>query len=192
MRRLGWPAWLLAALPLFAQSEPVTYRLVPEQSFVQAEFLHFFTSTSRIRFGPLQGQVQIDRQAKKGEVSLRINTAAVDTGFGFFNARLREPDLLASTEHPEAFFVARDFRFDGDRVAEVRGEFTLRGVSQGLSLKALRFACRKDEQSEPGKAGEICGGDFVGELKRSDFGASFGLPLVGDKVRLVVQVEGRR
>jgi polyisoprenoid-binding protein YceI len=189
MRRLGWPAGLLAALPLFAQSEPVTYRLVPEQSFVQAEFLHFFTSTSRIRFGPLQGQVQIDRQAKKGEVSLRINTAAVDTGFGFFNARLREPDLLASTDHPEAFFVARDFRFDGDRVSEVRGEFTLRGISQGLSLKALRFACRKDEQNA---AGEICGGDFEGTLNRSDFGATFGLPLVGDKVRLVVQVEGRR
>jgi polyisoprenoid-binding protein YceI len=186
LRRLGRPALLLAVLPLFAQAEPVTYSLVPEQSFVQAEFLHFSTSTSRIRFGPIQGQVQLDRQAKKGEVSLRINTAAVDTGFGFFNARLREPDLLASTEHPEAFFVARDFRFDGDRVTEVRGEFTLRGISQGLTLKALRFGCRKDDQ------GEICGGDFEGDLKRSEFGASFGLPLVGDKVRLVVQVEGRR
>jgi polyisoprenoid-binding protein YceI len=182
-----WLALCAAAVGAAAQAEPVTYRLLPEQSFVQMEFLHFGTSTSRGRFGPLQGEVVLDRQAQKGEVSLRINTAAVDTGLGIFNARLREPDLLASKDFPEAYFVARNFRFDGDKVAEVRGEFTLRGISQGLSLKALRFACRNDDLP-----GEICGGDFEGVVNRSDFGATFGLPLVGDRVRLLVQVEGRR
>ena len=103
-----------------------------------------------------------------------------------FNARLREADLLASTEFPDAYFVATRFRFEGDRLAEVRGEFTLRGVSQPLSLFARRFACRSDEGTE------VCGGDFEGELLRSDFGATFGLPFVADRVRLVVQVEGRR
>jgi polyisoprenoid-binding protein YceI len=56
-----------------------------------------------------------------------------------------------------------------------------------LSFKAIRFGCRLDD-----KPGEICGGDFEGEIKRSEFGATFGLPLIGDRVRLVVQVEGRR
>ena len=111
---------------------------------------------------------------------------ADDTGLPVFNARLREADLLASAEFPDAFFVATRFRFEGDRVAEVRGEFTLRGVSQPLSLFARRFACRSDEGTE------VCGGDFEGELLRSDFGATFGLPFVADRVRLVVQVEGRR
>jgi polyisoprenoid-binding protein YceI len=178
---------LLVAASHLAQAQPVTYRLLPEQSFVQFEVTHFGTSTSRGRFGPLQGEVVLNRQARTGEVGLRINTAAVDTGLRIFNARLREPDLLDSGQFPEAYFVARNFRFDGDRVAEVRGEFTLRGVSQGLTLLALRFSCRRDEQP-----GEICGGDFEGEVNRSDFGATFGLPLVGDRVRLVVQVEGRR
>jgi polyisoprenoid-binding protein YceI len=181
-----WLALLLGAGVASAQAQPVSYALVPEQSFVHIEFLHFGTSTSRARFGPVLGEVVLDRAAKKGEVALRINTAGVDTGIGFFNSRLREPDLLATKEFPEAFFVARDFRFEGDKVAEVRGEFTLRGVSQGLSLKAQRFSCRKDGEAE------ICGGDFEGEVKRSSFGATFGLPLVGDRVRLLVQVEGRR
>jgi polyisoprenoid-binding protein YceI len=39
---------------------------------------------------------------------------------------------------------------------------------------------------------EVCGGDFEGEVSRSEYGATFGLPLVGDRVRLLVQVEGRR
>jgi len=77
-------------------------------------------------------------------------------------------------------------RFDGDDVAEVRGEFTVRGINQPLSLYARQFGCRQDGQTD------VCGGDFEGELLRSSFGATFGLPLVSDRVRLEVQVEGRR
>jgi polyisoprenoid-binding protein YceI len=190
--RLGWGLLIASvALSPVAQAAPVTYTLLPEQSFVQFEVMHFGTSTSRGRFGPLQGEVTLDREKRQGEVALRIDTAGVDTGLRIFNARLRDADLLATAQFPEAYFVARNFVFDGDRVAEVRGEFTLRGVSQGLSLKALRFGCRADPITRD-KPGEICGGDFEGEVKRSDFGATFGLPLVGDRVRLVVQVEGRR
>jgi polyisoprenoid-binding protein YceI len=180
----------LALVPLGAAAQPVAYALVPEQSFVTFEVLHFGTSTIRGRFGPLQGAVTLDRRAGTGEVSLRVPTADVNTGVGVFNARLRQADLLASEAFPEAFFVATNVRFAGSAVAEVRGEFTWRGVSQPLALRAQRFGCRIDAQSSP--AAEICGGDFEGELLRSDFGATFGLPFVADRVRLVVQVEGRR
>lgn len=169
-----------------AVAAPAVYALDPEHSFVHFEVQHFGTSTSRGRFGPLSGEVTLDRIAGRGEVGLRIATAGVDTGMAVFNARLRQPDLLASTEFPEAFFVARNFRFEGDRVAEVRGEFTFRGVSQPLSLRMRHFGCRQDGSVE------VCGGDFEGELLRSEFGATFLLPLVGDRVRLIVQVEGRR
>jgi polyisoprenoid-binding protein YceI len=88
--------------------------------------------------------------------------------------------------------VATRFRFDRDRLAEVRGEFTLRGVSQPLSLRAIRFACRPAAPDEgPSAGGEICGGDFEGEINRADFGATFGLPFIGSRVHLIVQVEGR-
>jgi polyisoprenoid-binding protein YceI len=39
---------------------------------------------------------------------------------------------------------------------------------------------------------EVCGGDFEAELLRSDFGSTFGLPFVGNKVRLLISVEGIR
>jgi polyisoprenoid-binding protein YceI len=166
---------------------PATYQLDPNHSFVTFEVLHFGTSTTRGRFGPINGEVTLDRAQRRGEVALRIPTAQVDTGIPVFNARLRQSDLLASTDHPEAFFVARQFRFEGEAVAEVRGEFTLRGVSQALSLKARRFSCRLESTSND----EICGGDFEGQLLRSDFGATFGLPLIGNRIGLLVQVEGR-
>jgi len=179
-------ALLLALAAASAGAQPASYVLDPAHSFVHFEVLHFGTSTSSGRFGPVTGVVTLDRGAGRGEVGLRIDTASVDTGLPVFNARLRQADLLASTEYPEAYFVARNFRFEGQRVAEVRGEFTLRGVSQPLSLHARHFGCREDQGAE------VCGGDFMGEILRSDFGATYLLPFVADRVRLVVQVEGRR
>jgi polyisoprenoid-binding protein YceI len=70
----------------------------------------------------------------------------------------------------------------------VNGELTLRGTSQALELRALRFGCH----THPQRQREVCGGDFEGELKRGDFGASFGMPFVENRVRLVIQVEGIR
>jgi polyisoprenoid-binding protein YceI len=169
-----------------ARAEPVTYVLDPDQSFVQFEVVHFGTSTLRGRFGPLSGAVTIDPAAGHGELGLRVATVQVSTGVPVFDARLRKPDLLATDDYPEAYFVARNFRFDGQGVAEVRGEFTLRGVGQPLSLRARHYACRQEAGAE------VCGGDFEGEVLRSDFGATYGLPLVGNRVRLLVQVEGRR
>ncbi len=171
-----------------AAAAPVTYELDPERSFVHFEVLHFGTSTLRARIGPVRGVVVLDRAAGTGEVGLRVPTASVDSGLRTLDARLRESDLLDSEGHPEAFFVARDFRFDGDAVTEVRGEFTVRGTSVGLVLKAQRFACRQDDP----RGGEVCGGDFEAVFNRSDFGMTFGLPLVADRVRLRVQAEGVR
>jgi polyisoprenoid-binding protein YceI len=184
--RLALAMLSLAPVCAPALAAPAVYVLDPEHSFVHFEVTHFGTSTSRGRFGPINGEVTIDRARGTGEVGLRINTASVDTGLAVFNARLRQPDLLASTEFPEAFFVARQFRFEAERLLELRGEFTFRGLSQPLTLRARLFACRDDGGTE------VCGGDFEGQLKRSDFGATLLLPLVGDLVQLRVQVEGRR
>ena len=206
---------LLSGASMPAAAEPQRFRLDPQRSFVHFEVLHFGTSTIHGRFGPVTGEVTLDRAKLQGEVGLRIATASVSTGFKFFDSRLRQADLLASEEHPEAFFVARHFRYGSapgePELAEVRGEFTFRGVSLPLSLHALRFGCRPAGATRPGAAApaavvgasasaallapnprEVCGGDFEAELRRADFGATFGLPLVGDRVRLRIQVEGER
>ena len=163
--------------PALAQavSGPVTYQLDPNHTFVTFEVRHFGTSTLRGRIGPVTG-----------EVRLRIPMATLDTGMRVLDARLKEPDLLATAEYPEAYFVATRFQFDAaGGVKEVRGEFTLRGVGTALSLYAKSFACRHDEMLKR----DVCGGDFVADLKRGDFGAAFGEPFVSDDVHLLVQVE---
>ncbi|MEO8122722.1 MAG: YceI family protein [Burkholderiales bacterium] len=186
-------AWVRAAalgtalltLAVQAGAEPVVFTLDPEHTFVQFELLHFGTSTIRGRIGPIAGEVTLDRSAGSGAMRIAIDTNSVSTGLRVFDARIREPDLLASADFPQAVFTADALRFDGDRLAEVSGTLTLRGVKRPLVLHALRFGCERRAQQQ------VCGGDFEGELQRSDYGINFSLPFVADKLRLLVQVEGR-
>jgi polyisoprenoid-binding protein YceI len=171
-----------------ARAEPATFVLDPEHTQVHFELLHFGTSTVRGRFGGVQGAATVDPARGQGELSVRLATSSISTGVPFFDARIRAVDLLDSQNWPTAYFVATRFTFDGETPKEIRGEFTLRGISQPLSLRALRYACRDDAASGQ----RLCGGDFEGEILRSDFGINFGLPFIGDRLRLVVQVLGRR
>ncbi len=177
------------AAALTAHAEPVRYRFDPTHTFVTFELLHFGTSTLRGRFGPLQGDVTIDRAQRSGRLQVVIDTATASTGVSMLDARLKEGDMLAVKEHPQAFFVADRFEFDdAGRVSALRGEFTLRGTSLALELKALRFNC----YTSPLLRVEVCGGDFEGRFTRSAAGITHSLPFVSDTVRLLVQVEAVR
>jgi polyisoprenoid-binding protein YceI len=172
-----------------ATAQPVAYRLDPSHSFVTFELLHFDTATLRGRFGPLDGEVQLDRSARSGRAQVVINTTAVSTGLAVLDSRLRQDDFLAVAAHPQAFFVAERFEFDADgKVRALTGEFTLRGTSQPLRLQAQRYRC----YTSPLLRREVCGGDFEAEFQRSAFGIVHSLPFVADTVRLKIQVEAIR
>ena len=188
MKRRAALALASAIVSTSVAAQPATYRFDPAHSFVHFEVMHFGTATMRGRFGPLEGTATLDRTTGRGEVSLRVPTRIVSTGLAVLDARLRQPDMLASELHPEAFFVAERLRFEAGTLRELRGEFTLRGVSRPLSLRAQRFACG----THPELQRDWCGGDFEAELLRSDYGITFGLPLVADRVRLLIQVEAVR
>ena len=182
-------AALLLAAGIGAPAAPVNYRFDPTHSFVSFELTHFGTSTIRGRFGPLEGEVTLDREARTGHVQVTIATAQVSTGLAVLDAQIRGDAMLASDANPKAYFVAERFEFDNaGAVKAVRGEFTLRGTSRPLALTAQRFRC----YPSPLFRREVCGGDFVGELERSDYGISHSLPFISDAVTLRVQVEAVR
>ena len=187
-------AWLALALGLAAGAAAVRAQTVPYQfdrthTFVTFEILHFDTATIRGRFGPLDGQAELNTAAKQGRVQVVIDVAQVSTGLPVLDALLRRPDLLDADSHPQAYFVGSTVEFDEQgQVTAVHGEFTLRGTSRGLTLKAQRWRC----YINPLFRREVCGGDFVGEFKRSEFGITHSLPFVADTVRLLIQVEAIR
>jgi polyisoprenoid-binding protein YceI len=188
--RTAFVALLLALVfAPHAQAEPARYRFDPTHTFVHFELSHFGTSTIRGRLGPLNGEVEIDRSARRGRAQVEIDTSLASTGVSVLDARLREPDMLSVQAHPVAYWVAERIEIDdAGRVKSLRGEFTLRGVSLPLTLTAVRFNC----YTSPLLRREVCGGDFEGQLSRGALGITHSLPFVSDTVRLLVQVEAIR
>ena len=187
---LGCSALLAAASAVSAQPAPApavapTWTLDATHTFVHWEVLHMGTSTIRGRFDKSAGNVQFDGKAQQLDLSVTIDTGSVNSGVPILDALLKGGALLDVAANPQAFFVARGARFEGEVPREIRGEFTLRGVSQPLTLRALRWNCGFN----PLFRRTVCGGDFEGEIVRSTFGITHSLPFVGDKVRLMVQVE---
>ena len=181
-----WLALCAAAGAAHAQpAEAPEYRLDPTHTFVHWEVVHMGTSTIRGRFDRSAGSVQFDAKAQRLEVSIAIDTASVNSGVALLDTLLRGSAMLDAGANPQAFFTARSARFEGELPREVRGEFTLRGISQPLTLRALRWSCALN----PLFRRTVCGGDFEAQIDRSAFGITHSLPFVADRVRLLIQVE---
>lgn len=183
---------LLAALAVSAAAvlaAPVasaaTYAIDPTHTFVTWEALHFGTSTLRGRFDKKSGTVEFDRAAKKGKADITIDMTSVSTGVGPLDKHLMSADFFDAEQFKTATFVGDKFTFDGDKVAALEGQLTLRGKTLPVTLKASRFNC----YDNPMLKREVCGGDFETTIQRSGWGVNYGLPGIPDGIRLLIQVE---
>ena len=77
------------------------------------------------------------------------------------------------------------FIYQGEVPSVVEGELTLLGITKPVTLTFTNFACGQHPRSKK----DQCGGNLTGQLKRSDFGMKAYLPVVGDEVKLLIQVE---
>jgi polyisoprenoid-binding protein YceI len=178
-------AALLAAATV-AHAEPATYAIDPSHTFVTYEIGHFATSTNRGRFDKKEGTVQFDKAAKTGKVDITFEIASVNTGVAAMNKHLLNDDFFSADKFPTARFVGDRFSFNGDKVAEVAGQLTLKGKTAPATLKALNFNC----YDSPMLKREVCGGDFETVIDRTQWGIDYGLAYGFSKnVKLVIQVE---
>ena len=186
---------LALAVPLVAAAAPETYKLDPHHTYPHFAVEHLGVSIYWGRFDRSSGQFMIDRAAKKGSLELTVETASVSTGDNQRDGRprtldehLKTADFFNVAEFPQMTFKADQVKFDGDAPSEVTGTLTLLGVSRPLTLKVERWVCKDHPYSKK----PMCGGNASGSIKRTDFGMKYGVPAVGDEVRLFVQFEGYR
>jgi len=173
-------------LALAAPASATTYAIDPTHTFVTYEIGHYGTSTNRGRFDRKEGTVQFDRAAKTGKVEISFDLNAISTGVAMLDKHLQSADFFDTARFPSAKFVGDKFSFSGDKLTQVDGTLTLRDKTQPVSLKATNFNC----YTNPLLRREVCGGDFVATIKRSQWGIDYGLSSgVPDEVRLLIQVE---
>ncbi|SDM53532.1 Polyisoprenoid-binding protein YceI [Oryzisolibacter propanilivorax] len=181
-------ALALAVLTLgsAAHAELATYAIDPAHTFATFEISHFGASVNRGRFDKKEGTVQLDKAAKTGKVDLTFHIDSINTGTPPFNKHLQSAEIFDAAQFPTARFVGDRFTFDGDKLASVSGQLTIKGKTQPATFKAHQFAC----YDSPMLKREVCGGDFEATIDRTAFGVDYGVQYGFPKnVRIVAQIE---
>ena len=174
-------ATALVAMPVAAQN----FTVDPKHTYPSFEVSHFGFSVFRGKFDKTTGKATLDRAAKKGSVEVATDVASVNTGNAKLNEHLRSPDFLDVAMFPTLQFKSDDFKFDGDKVTSVNGHLTIRDVTKPVTLTVRSFHCGPHPLTKK----EACGIDAVTSIKRSDYGIKYGLPGVGDEVKIAIEME---
>ena len=185
-------ALVAAAVPLAAFAAPENYTMDPYHTYPQFEVSHLGFSHMRGRFDRTTGKFTVDRAAKTGSLELVVQTASISTGDNDKGSRprardehLRSPDFFNVAEFPTMTFKGTGVKFQGDNVQSIDGQITLLGVTRPLTITLDSWKCGPHPVSKK----EMCGGNAQGTVKRSDFGMKFGIPAVGDELKLWIEFE---
>ena len=178
-------------VPVFtALAEDVPHRFVldPTHTFPSFEIRHQGVSVMRGKFNKTQGKVVLDMQAQSGKIDVIVDANSVDTGMDDLNQKLRSGMFFNARSFPDIRFVSENVRFVEGKPVAAEGTLTMLGKSQPVTLEIRDYACTLQFLTRR----PLCGADVHTQIKRSDYGMNFGIPLIGDEVKLAIEVEGFR
>ena len=176
---------LAASFSTAALAAPETFNIDPAHTLPRFEYNHMGFSQQLSRFDKLTGTITLDRVAKTGSIDVTIDAKSVNTGSSQFNEHIQGKDFLDTADFPTISYKSTAVKFNGDAVASVEGNLTIKGLTKPVTLTVQSFKC----MPHPMLKKEACGATATTVIKRSDFGAGAYAPLVGDEVTLTLPIE---
>jgi polyisoprenoid-binding protein YceI len=185
---LGLAAALALACTGVAAAAPEVFDVEPELSSTEFTVTQLGFLSQRGRFGRTQGRIVLDAEGHTGSVEFVVDASSIDTGWGPRDAWLRGADMFDVAHYPMMRFSSTRLVFEQTRLVGISGLLTLRGRTRPVVLKIERMRCDPGTEGAP----EGCGADAVSTIRRSDFGIGYAPGLVGDEVKLSLQVKAYR
>ncbi|MES2512429.1 MAG: YceI family protein [Pseudomonadota bacterium] len=183
---------LACLLPVSAFAAPVTYVMDPLHSFPNFSVNHLGMSTIHGRFDRMTGTITLDQAAKTGSLEAKIASNSVNSGDAkradgtrARDEHLRSADFFNSAEFPDVVFKSTKFNFKGEELESVDGTLTMLGVTKPVKLSVTAFKCAP----HPFNKKPMCGADVQTSFKRTDWGMKFGVPGIGDEVKMNINIE---
>lgn len=188
---------VLFGTPLLAQQTPATTPGAPiatratagtyavDSGHTQVLFTvnHMGFSTYSGQFTQPTGTLVLDpANHARDRVEIVFPIDKVSTTVAALDAHLKTPDFFDAAKYPEGRFVSTSITVHGT-TATIAGNLTLRGVTKPVVLAAKFVGAGS---SPMGAHKTNVGFSATTSVKRSDFGISYGIPLVSDKVDLVI------
>ena len=179
----GAAAAQMAPNPDPAAVQAGTYAVEPTHTRVLFSLSHLGFTTWYGDFTGASGSLTLDpKAAAASRLAVSVPTASITTTNAKLDDELKTPDWFDAAKYPTINFKSTAVTVTGPGQAEVAGELTLHGVTKPVTLKA-RF---NGGGANPMSRAYTVGFEASGKIKRSDFGVSKYVPMVGDDVDLII------
>lgn len=184
MQYISTPVLALSALliagPASAQSAWRFDRSSTEVSFVTHRFGAVVATG---KFGRFDGTLALDfDQPERSRIRVTIDTGSVAAGSALMDGFIKGDSMLDTARFPNASFTSTSVRRIGDRSLEIRGNLTIRSITQPITVTAM-----VDGDIEKAKRGDRLPFHADGSFLRPAFGIGKDVNVVDDKVDLVIK-----
>ena len=137
-------------------------------------------------FGSATGTLTLDpAKPAASTVSIEIPINKLATSHDGLTKHMMSADFFDAEKFPTATFKSTSVTVHGEH-AIVAGNLTIKGVTKPTTLDVQFSGAGKMPEQMGGKEG--LGFHATTKIKRSDFGISYGIPLVPDEVPLQISV----
>lgn len=172
-----------------ARAAVETYDLDKPHTQIIFSVEHLGFSKSYGKFLDYTGSFVFDRgNPADSSTEVSIKVPSLDMGDAKWNEHLLGSDFFDAEKFPEMAFKSTKIEVTGEKTAKITGDLTLHGVTKPVTLDATFNTAGKRAFSDKYAAGFSA----HATINRSDFGISYGLPMVGDAVDIIIEVEGNR
>jgi polyisoprenoid-binding protein YceI len=160
-----------------------TYALESSHARVAFSVDHMGFSTWYGDFTGAKGSLTLDpKNVAASKFDITIPTGSITTTNAVLDGELKDPSWFDAAKYPTITFLSTAVTSTGADTAKVTGDLTFHGVTKPVTLDVKFHGAGANPMS---KAYTV-GFDATGSLKRSDFGVTKYVPLVGDKVDLFI------
>lgn len=190
-----------AAIPVTAQQQPAmkapgakdasrvkagTYRIDSAHSQVAWRANHLGFNDYFGLFGNPTGSLTIDPANPGGtSVTIELPIAEIATSNAKLTSHLLSGDFFDATKFPTASFKSTSVKVDDDGdEAKVAGVLTIKGVSKPVTLDVDFVGAGNGPPQMGGKLN--VGFHAEAKIRRSDFGISYGIPMVPDEIPIEI------
>lgn len=183
MLKRGFAGLALAAATLTVQAQ--SYTVEPRHTHITWATSHLGVSTFRGKLNKTSGKVVLDVPGRKGSVEIVVDTAGQLSGDDRLDKHLAAEDFFNIAKFTTATFRSSAVEFSGEAPSRIIGELTLLGITRPVTLTVTAFNCKM----HPMLKKDFCGADATATLRRSDWGMKYGVPNIGDEVKLDIAIE---
>lgn len=178
----------LITITITTTAQETKWKIDPAHSKISFNVPYFKIGSIKGEFQTYEGLITSnDENFEDAKLNITIKTASLNTNQEKRDKHLRTADFFDAENHPEITFVSTSFKRTTENIFEVKGKFTMTGITKNLTLKAIY----KGSFLHPKFQKTIGIFEITGIILREDFHVGTNYPaakILGNEVALTAEI----